>query len=102
MVRIDKCEGPRWLLPPSPPVSVLLNNLVSSRSAPARLVIRIAEVKFSLMTTLLFSSCFFNGVKKKFCYLLSLWNQEGILIYPPPAVVSDVDDLGSLNFLRGI
>lgn len=77
------------------------SGLVFNRAAPARLVIRIAQVKCFVMIVLQFINCAFYGEEDNFGLDANLLMHESILMYQPPAVDTDIDEIGLLNNVHG-
>lgn len=101
MVENDIHEGPRWLLGLNPPALNYFSGLLFNNGASVRLVIRIAQVEFAVMTALNLKNFAFYVVEDDFGLDENLMMLESILMYVPPAVVVEIDDLGLLKIVQG-
>lgn len=66
------------------------------------MIARVFQVNLAVITALRFISCAFGSVENNFGFDENSTINEGILMYLPPAVVAENDDLFLLNIVRRI
>lgn len=93
MVGIDAREAPRCLLVPRTPALFYGSGLSVHGGAAAQLIIRVAQVKFAVITAFQLLNCVFHVVKEKFCWDAYLMMHEAISMYLLPTFVVEIKSL---------